>query len=452
MPEPATGAMPSHFTSRLALYGLDGPAAARDLARLWPLLQPTLREGLELFAERERQNPAVRTLFRAHGDEIVRLEYGHLAILLAGELGAPYIESSRRLSREHERLGVSPRTRLFARNAVFRAILGRLSRRHRLGGAKLARSVELMGNVLDFDLAITMTLQQDAALAASERRRQTMEQAISDFEPRIGAVVKAVTLASEGLRASSAELRDITRETSERVTSATRSALETRESVEATADATEQLAEAIGEIGRQSGDSLDRARNAAGDAETSMATLETLAVAAHQVGSVVELISSVASQTNLLALNATIEAARAGEAGRGFAVVAAEVKALAAQTGRATEEIARQIAAIREATRASVTQIGAVAGAVANISSSAMAIAASVEEQAAATRSISEGVRSVARTTGRASDDMRAMDEAAVRNVATLDEIMSWTERLSAGAGDLGRGVSAFFEQVRNAG
>jgi methyl-accepting chemotaxis protein len=183
-----------------------------------------------------------------------------------------------------------------------------------------------------------------------------------------------------------------------------------------------------------------------------MAGLEELARAADQIGSVVELIAKVAAQTNLLALNATIEAARAGEAGRGFAVVAQEVKALAGETARATDEISRQTAGIREAAQRSLSQIGAAMEAVSGISGSALAIAGSVEEQAAATRSISEGIRAVAETTTLASAEMRAVDAATARHLAAVEGIVAWTDRLAVGSSDLQSGVGEFFSRVRGTG
>ena len=451
MPAPGANEMPSNFGSRLKLYGIDD-ASCQELRALWPILRPALQSGIEAFVEIERSNPAVRATFQAHGDLIGRIEVEHLSLVLSGRVDETYVTSSRRIAGEHERLGVNVRTRLLAGNMVFRAALDALARRHRFGGTRLARSAKLVANALDFDLAITMTLQQDSALSASEARRQQIERAISEFEPSIGMLVTAVGEASTALGISSGSMRQVADETSRRMNSASLTSTEMTASVDATAAATEELALSIAEIGRQSCDSLRLAQDAASDAATSMASLGDLSAAAHQIGSVVDLIASIASQTNLLALNATIEAARAGEAGRGFAVVAQEVKALAGQTGNATQEISRQIAAIQEATRRSVGQIGAVSHAVSTLSAVATAIAASVEEQTAATRSISEGIRGAATATARAGEDVAAVEKAIGRSIQATEGFVTWTERLSAGADDLKKGVSQFFAGLRSTG
>ena len=451
MSAPGVAEIPSNFGSRLRLYGIDEGSCA-ELRSLWPSLRQALQEGIGNFVEIERANPAVMSTFKAHGDLIGRIEIEHLSIVLSGRFDETYIASSRRISAEHERLGVSVRTRLFAGNMVFRAALDVLARRHRFSGARLARGAKLVANALDFDLAITMTLQQDSALHASETRREQIERAISEFEPSIGELVTAIEDASRALGVSSGSMRQVAAETSRRMNSASLTSTEMTASVDATAAATEELALSIAEIGRQSCDSLRLAQDAAADAATSMASLDDLAAAAQQIGSVVDLIASIAAQTNLLALNATIEAARAGEAGRGFAVVAQEVKALAGQTGNATQEISRQIAAIQEATKRSVGQIGAVSHAVSTLSAVATAIAASVEEQSAATRSISEGIRGAATATARAGEDVAAVETAIGRTTHAADGIVTWTARLSTGADELKKGVGQFFAGLRSTG
>jgi methyl-accepting chemotaxis protein len=442
--------LPSHFRARLRLYGLDEGAIAQ-LRRLWPAIEPALPLGLDAFIEAERDMPTVAAVFQEHGELIRRLEMAHLRLLLSGQLDDAYAASCRSLSEQETAIGLSPRTRLIAANFVIRAACDALARRHFMSGRRVAAGCKLIIQAVGFDVAMTTTVNQDAQLSASERRRRAIEVAIAEFEPAMNGVVAAVKAASEALRLGSSVMREVADETSSRMDSAARSSSEISQSVDMTAAATHELTASIAEIELQSAASQQLARKAEHDAGTSMRSLDDLLQRVGQIGAVADLIASIADQTNLLALNATIEAARAGEAGRGFAVVAAEVKALANQTGQATGGISRQLAAIQEAATRCVAQIGAVAGAVTNISAAAGGIAASVDEQAAATRSISDTMRFAADTSTLATEEIQAVKQAASRNAAAAHDMAGSTERLTSGAADLEQRVGEFFRRVRNA-
>ncbi|HEX7789351.1 MAG TPA: PAS domain-containing methyl-accepting chemotaxis protein [Afipia sp.] len=193
------------------------------------------------------------------------------------------------------------------------------------------------------------------------------------------------------------QITDAVASASERVTSAASASTQTSSNMQAVASGAEELAASVSEISRQAADALNISLQAVQQANETSAIVSGLAIAAQKIGDVVKLINNIAEQTNLLALNATIEAARAGEAGRGFAVVASEVKSLATQTAKATDEISAQIAEVQGTTTSAVNVIEAITQTISRINEISAAIAASVEEQASVTQSISANMQVAAK-------------------------------------------------------
>jgi len=207
----------------------------------------------------------------------------------------------------------------------------------------------------------------------------------------------------------------------------------------------------VSEIGRQVQESSDIASQAVKQAQQTDARINELSQAAGRIGDVVKLITAIAEQTNLLALNATIEAARAGEAGRGFAVVASEVKQLASQTAKATEEISAQIASMQTATQESVGAIKEIGGTIGRISEIAGAIAAAVQEQGAATGEIARNVGEAAKGTAEVASNITEVNRGAGETGSASAQVLSSAQSLSAESNHLKAEVEKFLSTVRAA-
>ncbi len=273
----------------------------------------------------------------------------------------------------------------------------------------------------------------------------------NEFEATVKAVVDTVAAAATELEASAQAMSATAEETNRQATAVAAAAEQASSNVQTVASAAEELSSSIAEIGKQVSHSSRIAAKGADEAQSTQAVVNGLAEAAHRIGEVVNLINSIASQTNLLALNATIEAARAGEAGKGFAVVAAEVKQLAQQTQKATEEISSQIGEIQSATTSSVDAIRRITGVITEVNEIAAAIAAAVEEQAAATQEIARNVEQAAQGTTEVSSNIAGVTQAAAESGSAASQVASSSGELSNQSSLLSRQVEGFLQAIRAA-
>src|ERR1700719_320800 len=440
----------SGFDARCTLFGID--QRARDLMKqTWPVIAPRLDEAIgDILAGMENM-PGVAEILHRNRELVGKLEAAHIAALFGGNLDDQYIESCRNTVEHEAAIGLDARMRGCAGNFMLRAALKALVRKYRFSPTKLADCSMLVSQVIGFDVANAMTLHREADARAIQTRRKAIDEAIADFADAIGGVVDAIKEAYLSLRSTCGTMKQIADDTVIRMASASSASAQTTHQVEESSAATGQLSESIEHIGEQATRSLEKARSAVGQTQRTRQAIRSLNDAAERIGSVIGLISTIASQTNLLALNATIEAARAGEAAKGFAVVASEVKALASQTSRATEDISQQISAIQEATKRSVDEISSITGVIEELSSVANTIAAAVEQQGATTREIVGSMQTAAEHTARASVEIRSVEQAASQSAAAAGEIAGWSERLSSRADDLEIKVAGFFSLVRAA-
>ncbi|MGX7709478.1 methyl-accepting chemotaxis protein [Methylobacterium sp. Gmos1] len=288
----------------------------------------------------------------------------------------------------------------------------------------------------------------EAAVAA--RKRAMMEMA-DGFEAAVGGIVGQVSASATELQATAQTMTATATQTAAQSTAVAAAAEEASSNVGTVAAAAEELGASVQEIGRQVDGSARLAQTAVAEAGQTAHQVRALTEATARIGDVVGLISSIAAQTNLLALNATIEAARAGAAGRGFAVVAAEVKELAGQTARATEEITNQIAAIQASTGRAAGAISQISLRIEEISGVATSIAAAVEEQGAATQEIVRNVSQAAAGTGEVTGNIAGVAGAAEETGAAASHVLTSASELSRQSERLSAEVRRFLSSVRAA-
>ncbi|MET7247949.1 methyl-accepting chemotaxis protein [Methylobacterium sp. EM32] len=293
----------------------------------------------------------------------------------------------------------------------------------------------------------------DAAEAArtEAERAARLGTLTAGFEDTMTSSTRGLSQAADTMQDTAASMSAAAARTNARSAEVADAAERTSANVETVAAATEEMAISIREIARQVAHSAGIATNAVGRARETDAVIAALAAGAERIGEVVVLIQGIAGQTNLLALNATIEAARAGEAGRGFAVVAAEVKQLAGQTAKATEEIGDQIARIQGATREAVAALSAIGGVIGEMSEIATGITAAMEQQGAATQEIARNVGEAAQGTQVVSTGIRDVRRDAEGAGAAAARVLAAAEALAGTATGLRGEVDAFLGGVKAA-
>jgi methyl-accepting chemotaxis protein len=303
--------------------------------------------------------------------------------------------------------------------------------------------------------AIDKQRAEQEAAAQKERaeaeKRAARARMAAEFERSVGGVVATIATAAGSMQSSAKALSATAEETSRQSTVVTAASNQASTNVQTVASAAEELNASVTEISRQVGSSTQIAGQAVDEATRTNATVEGLANAAEKIGDVVRLINDIAGQTNLLALNATIEAARAGEAGKGFAVVATEVKSLATQTAKATEEIGGQVAAIRSATADAVAAISGIGKTIGQLNEVATAIASAVEEQGAATREIARNVQQAAVGTNEVSSNIAGVSQAAGQTGSAATLVLDAAGQLAGEAQTLRAAVDRFLAEVRAA-
>ena len=292
--------------------------------------------------------------------------------------------------------------------------------------------------------------QEDDRRRAAEERSRALNQLADMFETSVSTKVDAVEKASQAINITAEKMANRSQHSGGRSISVGDAAEVATEQAAAASAATRELSQAVNEIAQQVGRSSGISRQAVDEVNATAQRMEGLSDAVRTIGDVVQLISDIASQTNLLALNATIEAARAGDAGKGFAVVAGEVKNLANQTAKATDDIGRQINAVQDSTRAMAGSIGSVVDIIRSLDEASSAIAGAVQEQEAATRAIAGNIDQVAAQAASVTDSVSSLAKSSTMTSAGTVRVIWSVLSLKEVVEDLSAEARKFIAQVRN--
>ncbi len=287
-----------------------------------------------------------------------------------------------------------------------------------------------------------------AAIRDQEQRRGVIDAAIATFRPQMESLLNSVSESAAAMHSTATTLFGSSQQTSQRAEGAVQAFHEASTNVETAAVAANELSNSIAEISRQLVKTTDVVQLATTEAQATDGEIGGLAAGAQKIGDVVKLIRAIAEQTNLLALNATIEAARAGEAGKGFAVVASEVKSLAVQTAKATEDIANHILGVQNSTSSAVDAIRRIAKRMQEINQYTTAVAASVEQQNAATGEISQSVANAAAGTGHVVAVLGEVAGATTETRSSAEIVLGASETVETAVSNLRSKVEGFLAKV----
>lgn len=442
------------LANRLAFLELDD-ATRQSLREIRPLIEREMPDVLNAFYAHIAQHDDSSGFFSdpsrvAHAKQKQSEHWGRM---LDAQFDEAYIHSARTIGQVHNRIGLSPTLYMGGYSFVMARIQAAIiedgySRLHNRS-AETAERVAAFTRVAMLDMDLALEVYSESRKADEDKAR--IEALTAEFEQQVIAIADQVLSAATSVKQATDSIAENARSSGEEMNQASMRSTDVRKSAESAAASTTEMTASIAEIARQASDTATQSSSASQSAQVTVETMSQLAGAAEKIGEIVTLIEGVAEQTNLLALNATIEAARAGEAGKGFAVVASEVKALASQTGKATEDISHQIAGMQETVSRAVREIDTVSASIEDVSATGASISAAVEEQNAATGEISRSAEMTAGAAAELDTLVSRVGEGARSAYEACRAVAGEVDDLQAQSKAMRENITAFLSKLRAA-
>ncbi|MDR3439636.1 globin-coupled sensor protein [Telmatospirillum sp.] len=435
-------------SSRIDSMGIDDSTRA-ILREIRPLLVQHMDAAIDAAFAQILRFPEVQKIYASvNVDEAKRLQKAHW---LDGVMPANFTEaelaSGAEIARKRQQSGLALRWYFVFFSTILNRLVAAITPVYRKNPEKQSQIASALVRVVMFDLEFFSAFYIDSAqMGAAEK----VERYTGQFEKDASAAAQVIASAATQLEHTAKSLASTAEQASGQAKTAALASEDSGRNIATVAAATEELSASIGEIGRQASQSTEIAESAVAEAQRTNTLVQGLADTTNKIGDVVKLINDIASQTNLLALNATIEAARAGDAGKGFAVVAGEVKSLANQTAKATDEISSQISAVQNATRDAVEAIHGIGNTIGRISEIASSIAAAVEEQGQATHEIARNVQQAAQSGDILTTNISSVNTAVGQTGVSAQEVRGAAGGLSREAEVLTGQVKEFLKQIRS--
>jgi len=434
------------FQVRLGIYGIDAETVSLR-AEIWRLLAPGLDTIIaDYLANVAQVAPLYRRKMEASRESYADTLKFYTERLLNNPLDEQWVKDAYDRARTEIKAGLDMRNR----SASSIALLGELNKslfaRHRFSPCKGFRLLNAATRVFMLDAANAVACHNSIEAQGARERADELAGSVKNFGETVGGVRQIVANVVQSISSTSDHLAELAKTASGQANMAARAADDTASRVVSIAAATDELNASIEEIHAQAVGTVQTAQTAVSHSGRADTNICLLSQAVEKVGSVVNLISEIAGQTNLLALNATIEAARAGGAGKGFAVVAAEVKALAVQTAKATDDVDKQISVIQEAMRQSVSEITSTNQSITEISEVSNALAEMVIRQAQATNEIAKSANSASLNATTVSDALKTMQDTIRCTQEATSVVLSFAENLSSRTAELGQAMDTLMQ------